>query len=104
MRQEAIETRLDICALATCALAFEAQGIPVRSKSGLVATCVSSLAAALVDNNAVPRVEDTKAAKVIIERVLTPPQLNTGMLSIRSIAQQVKDAAAKLNSQTEGDL
>ena len=102
MNHVVLETRLDLCRLAECALAFEAQSLPVRSKSALVSACVEALATVLKSNGAVPHITDEESARVIVDRVLQPKLFNAGSLSIGSIQQQVQSALKNLNL-NEGD-
>lgn len=97
MRQEVIETRINPVHLAECVLAFESQGIPLRSKSSIVSACVDTLADVLKQNGIVPQVEDTECAQAIIERALTPKLFNPGSLLMSSIQQSVAEAVNNLN-------
>ncbi len=97
MRHEVIETRVNQISLAECVLAFEAQGIALRSKSNLVSTCVDTLADVLKQNGVVPPVEDIESAQAIIERALKPKLFNPCTLNLNSIEQQVASAVKNLN-------
>lgn len=102
MKQQVFETRVDICRLAECALAFETQQLSIRSKSALIASCVDGLAEVLKSNGAVPHITDVEAAQEIVDRVLKPRVFNAGALRIGSIQQKVQDALNNLNP-NEGD-
>ena len=98
MRSEVIEARINPCALAECALAFEAQGLEVKSKSALVAACVQSMADVLKTNGVIVSVEDADAADMILKRVLGKRTLDTSSLTFGNLKQQVEEAAKQFNS------
>lgn len=101
MKTEVVETRVDICRLAECALAFEQQGIALKSKSSLVAACIDGLSSILINNSAVPSVEDEHGARKIVKRVLSPKPFDAGSLKLSSIQQQVLSAAKQFNNEQE---
>ncbi len=92
-----IETRIDLCRLAECCLAFEQSKIAVKSRSALVAACVDALADVLKKNNATVPVEDNDAAEAIIQRVLKPKVFDVSALNISALRQSVLEQAAKFN-------
>ena len=98
MKSMAIETRVSTRALATCALAFESQGMGHFTKSGLVAACVQTLADALERNMSLPSIEDDSVAEFVISRTTSTRKMDMSLLSDKSLQQQVLDAADNLKA------
>ena len=103
MKTIVCETRVPVQQLAECVLAFEHQGLHIKSKSALVAACVNALAEVLKSNGSVPSVEDDEKAQIIIDRYLKPVSFNHAALAIPSIQQMVADATKNLKQKETPD-
>lgn len=90
MKYVIIESRVTLCRLAECALAFESQNTRPGSKSALLAQIVDALAATLRQNNVVPAVEDEEVAIGIVRRVIGPQTFDPSALTFNTLQQQVQ--------------